>query len=199
MAGTTFKNNSVGWQLRLVTQRVGEWWELKTSELAKRIPDVPAIESEWVRQIIKVILWSIIAMLLVWIIWQTWLILKFYLRRWRRERNNSLQVKPPETIKTLSSLEWVMRSQQMGQEGNYQEAILCLYRAMLQKLDERGIIPDLASRTDGEYLYLIKQLQLSQIESYQSLLLIHQRLCFSETEVSLSLFEQCQQAYQKIE
>jgi hypothetical protein len=199
MSTTAFKEDSLGWQLRLLTQRGGEWWELKTSQLTERIPEVPALESEWIWQIIKLILWSIIAVLLVWITWQVWLLVRPYLKNLRRRKTAQIEVKQTQAREELSVKDWIARSQQLVQQGDYRQAIFCLYEAMLQKLDEGGIIPQLASRTDGEYLELIQQLQPSQSQSYRSLLLIHQRLCFSRTEASISLWEQSKQIYQEIE
>jgi hypothetical protein len=70
--------------------------------------------------------------------------------------------------------------------------------AMLQRLNDTGIVQHEPSRTDGEYLQLLIQ-QLPQPRPYQTLLMTHQQLCFSNVEASPSLFEQCQQAYREIE
>jgi hypothetical protein len=69
--------------------------------------------------------------------------------------------------------------------------------AMLQRLNDSGLAPHHSSRTDGEYLQLVQQ--LSQPQPYQTLIMTHQRLCFSNAEVSSAVFEQCQQAYREIE
>jgi hypothetical protein len=70
---------------------------------------------------------------------------------------------------------------------------------MLQILNDRGTLVNISSRTDGEYKQSLQQLQLSSFAAYELLLSIHQRLCFSSVEVSQSMFEQCQEAYQEIE
>jgi hypothetical protein len=92
---------------------------------------------------------------------------------------------------------WLQRSQKFQQQGNYREACLCLYKAMLQRLNDTGIVKDQPSRTDGEYLQLVQQ--LPQPQPYQTLLITHQKLCFSNAEASPSLFDECQQAYREIE
>jgi hypothetical protein len=68
---------------------------------------------------------------------------------------------------------------------------------MLQRLNDTGIVKDQPSRTDGEYLQLVQQ--LPQPQPYQTLLITHQELSFSNAEASPSLFDECQQAYREIE
>ncbi|CAA9242792.1 hypothetical protein AVDCRST_MAG92-1605 [uncultured Coleofasciculus sp.] len=99
--------------------------------------------------------------------------------------------------KDLSIARWLQQAQKFQQQGNYRDACLCLYKAMLQRLNDSGVVLHQPSRTDGEYLQLVQQLPQSQ--PYQTLIMTHQELCFSNTEASLSLFEQCQQAYREIE
>ncbi|NEQ27810.1 MAG: DUF4129 domain-containing protein, partial [Microcoleus sp. SIO2G3] len=117
---------------------------------------------------------------------------------WWELQTSQFSPKLPQTsVSELSVAGWLERSQKFQQQGNYQEACLCLYRAMLQRLNDAGIAPHQSSRTDGEYLQLIRQ--LPQPQPYQTLLMTHQQLCFSNTEASPSVFEQCQQAYREIE
>ena len=198
MSAGSFKQDSLRWRIDLFGQKIDEWLEFKTSELERDFPDFSWLKSELLWQVIKVLLWSIIAVLLVWLTWQLWLFIRPYLKRWqRRDRNLS----PNFTIPTpqSSAADWVARSQEARQQGDYRQGIFCLYQGMLQLLDERGIVSQQGSRTDVEYQRSLEQLQLSQPQSYELLLSIHQRLCFSSAEASPALFEQCQQAYRQIE
>jgi hypothetical protein len=68
---------------------------------------------------------------------------------------------------------------------------------MLQQLNDAGIAPQQPSRTDGEYLQLTQD--LPQQQSYQTLLAIHEQLCFGNVEISGSVFEECQEAYREIQ
>jgi hypothetical protein len=85
-------------------------------------------------------------------------------------------------------------------DGNYRQAIFCLYQAMLKLLDERGIIPTQLSLslTDEEYRRSLLKIPVSPLTPYELLLSTHQRLCFSTAEADRALFEECQQAYQQI-
>ena len=188
-----FEENSIGWQLRLLGQRVGEWLEFQLSF----VPEAEGVTiPEWLEALARAIFWAVVALLIVWGIWRLVLLLNPYLYRWHRQRRQGRTLN--ETIASeLTPAVWLARSQTFRQQGDYREACLCLYQAMLQQLHDRGIAADLASRTDGEYLRLIGQ--LPQSDPYQMLLITHQRLCFGNAEASSQLFEQCQQAYQAIE
>ena len=198
MSAGTFKQDGFGWRIDLLRSRIDEWIELKFSQLEFDFPQLSFLQSELIWQIIRFFLWSIIAILLVWISWQIWLFLRIYLRKWQRQKNliesNITRVTPH-----LSLAEWAARSQEYSQQGDYRQGIFCLYQAMLQLLHERGIITKQSSRTDQEYKRSLQDLQLSPSQPYELLLSIHQRLCFSSAEASYSLFEQCWQAYQEIE
>ncbi|MGB3204593.1 MAG: DUF4129 domain-containing protein, partial [Crinalium sp.] len=102
----------------------------------------------------------------------------------------------PTTISELTVSDWLKRSQTFQRQGNYAEACRCLYMAMLQQLNDSGIVPHQPSRTDGEYLQLIQD--LPQYRSYETLLTTHQKACFGNTEIRAVEFEQCQQAYRAI-
>ena len=195
MSAGSFQQDSLGWRINLITRRIGEWLEYRISQLGTDWKlDLAPSKLLW--QIIKFCLWSIIAILLVWLVWQGYLLLRTYRKRWqRRDRQVSFDtINPPQ----LSNLDWVERSQTARIEGNYREAIFCLYRAMLSLLDERGVISTRLNLTDEEYRRSLLQMQISSLQPYELLLSIHQRLCFSKAEADRSLFEQCQQAYKQI-
>ena len=149
MSAGSFKQDSLGWRINLIKQRCSEWIEYQLSQLNfAREPDVDPASLKLLWQVVKFCLWSIIAVLLVWMTWQLWQLLRPYWRRWQRER---YPIVPPSPTANLSATDWVERSQSARIEGNYRQAIFCLYQAMLKLLDERGIISFEPSLTDEEY------------------------------------------------
>ena len=203
MSAGSFKQDGLVWRFDLIKQRIGEWSELKMSQIDLDL-DVDSWNFGWLKfdllwQIIKFCLWSIIAILLVWITWQLWLLLRPYWKRWQKNNQPQHYNDYVPKISQLSVANWLERSQTARIEGNYRQAIFCLYQAMLQLLDDRGTIPAQLSRTDQEYRRSLIKLQVSPRQPYELLLSIHQRLCFSKAEADQSLFEECQQAYKQIE
>ena len=195
MSAGSFKQDGLGWRINLIKQRFSEWIEYQTSQL----------DTDWdfgsslLWQIIKFCLWSIIAILLVCMTWQLWLLLRPYWKRWQRASDRYSTFTPPSPTMQLSAADWVARSRSARVEGNYRQAIFCLYQAMLKLLDERRIIPTQLSLTDEEYRRSLSEISISPLTPYEKLLSIHQRLCFSRAEADQALFEECQQAYQQIE
>lgn len=196
MAMGSFEKNSLGWQLYQMRQRLGEWWELKTSQTLSNMSLPSWITAPILEKIIKFIFWVILGLLVIWIVWQLWQLLYPYLYTLKNQRIQLTNSATTPLVRELSVTDWWQRSQKFQQQGNYREACICLYRAMLQQLNDTGIAKHQASRTDGEYLKVIQQ--LPQPNPYQTLLTIHQQLCFSKTEASPRMFEQCQQAYRDI-
>lgn len=208
MSPGSFKQDGLGWRINLIRRRFGEWLEYQTSKLD---PDIDlnvesgdfsllkqALKLLW--QVVKFSLWLIIAILAAWMIWQLWLLLRTYWKRWQRpESDRYTAFTPPSPTINLSAKDWVERSQSARIDGNYRQAIFCLYQAMLKLLDERGLIPTQLSLTDGEYQRSLLAINISPMTAYELLLSIHQRLCFSSAEANQTLFEECQQAYQQIE
>ena len=197
MSAGSFRQDGLGWRINLIKRRFSEWIEYKLSQLDVNVD--ADFGSSWLWQVIKFCLWSLIAILLVWITWQLWLLLRPYLKRWRRHSDrHSTHTSQPQAIE-LSTADWIERSQSARIEGNYRQAIFCLYQAMLQLLDERGIIPAKNSLTDREYRRSLSQMQISPLQPYELLLSIHQRLCFTNAEATQRMFEECRQAYREIE
>ena len=196
MSAGSFRQDGVGWRINLIKQRFSEWLEYKLSGL--NIDGDLDFGSSWLWQVIKFCLWSLIAILLVWITWQLWLLLRPYWKRWQRPSDRNTHTPQPQAIQ-LSAADWIERSQSARIEGNYRQAIFCLYQAMLQLLDEREIVPAKKSLTDREYRQSLTEINISPLQPYELLLSIHQRLCFSNAEATQSMFEECRQAYQQIE
>jgi hypothetical protein len=199
MSKGSFEKDNLGWQLSQLRQRVGEWWELQTSGFSPHLPDA-SLPSWWdspiIQAIVKAAIWMIVILLVIWVSWQMWRRLRPYIYSLTNPLNQSAKKATKTPLKELSIAGWLQRSQKFQQQGNYREACQCLYMAMLQRLNDSGIAPHEPSRTDGEYLKLVQQ--LPQPKPYQTLLMTHQRLSFSNAEASSSVFEQCQQAYREM-
>ncbi len=194
MSDTIFKQDSLKWRSHLLTERIREWWEWQLSRLANNTK--LDLDVEWVRILVKFLLWSITAATLVWLTWQLWLLLRPYVRTWQKQQQKSRQLSEQHSVVELSVDEWLERSQTFQKQRDYRQAIFCLYQAMLQQLSDRGIIPNLSSRTDREYFKLIQKSQISPSPSYQLLLNTHEQLCFSNQDADESLWQECQQAFQ---
>ncbi len=199
MSPGSFKQDGLGWRIDLIKRRIGEWIEYKASQLDTDSWELGWLKSKLLWQVVKFCVWSLLAILLVWLTWQLWLGLRPYWKGWQRKNNRSLIIDKPTNILELSRADWLERSQSARIEGNYRQAIFCLYQAMLQLLNERGIIAARSSRTDEEYRRSLLEQNLSTLQAYELLLSSHQRLCFSSAQADRSLFEQCQQAYKQIE
>ena len=196
----SFEKTSFGWQLSQLQQRVGEWWELQTSRFAPNLPDVSVpswLDSRVVWIIAKAAFWVILALLLSWAALQIMRLLSPYFYTLTNQLSQPADRATKTSDSELSVAGWLQRSQKFQQQGNYREACLCLYMGMLQRLNDTGLVPHQSSRTDGEYLQLIQQ--LPKPTPYQTLLVNHQELCFSNTEASRSVFDQCQEAYREID
>lgn len=201
MTANSFEKTNINWQLRMLQQQVAQWWELQTDQFKNNLSHAPLpfgldnldIETLWL--ITKILGGLGLAFLLFKIVQGAWQRLSPYLYRFQLQ-NPTHQLLSKNTQSELTVATWLKRSQKFQQTGNYRDACLCLYKAMLQQLNDRGIIPDEPSRTDGEYLRLTQTFPDSQ--AYRTLLLIHQELCFNQADISQTDFEQCQNAYQHL-
>lgn len=198
MSAGAFKQDGWGWRINLIRQRIGEWSEYQLSQLDTDW-DLEFIPFKLLWRIIEFFLWSIIALILVWMLWQGWLLLRPYWRRWQRSTPNFAPVVTPINTPLLSAADWFERSQTARVEADYRRGIFCLYQAMLSLLNEREIILTQLSYTDEEYRRSLLEKQISFLQSYELLLSSHQRLCFGRVEADRSLFERCQQAFNQIQ
>ncbi len=196
MSVSSYQKNSLGWQLQQLQQRIGEWWELQISRMDNISSSKQPFDLDFsvLGKIIQVASGIILVLLVSWAILRLWQRFNPYLNTLRNSLVRSVDRVSKKTTPQLSADTWLTKSKQFQQQANYRQACRCLYMAMLQQLNDNGIIPHQASRTDGEYLQLIQQ--LPQTQPYQLLLMTHQQLCFSTAPVSSSLFEECQQAYE---
>jgi hypothetical protein len=189
-----FQQNSLGWQMQQAQQRVGEWIELV---LFGNDPDGdPPFDWSLPDWLLEGLFWLFVIGLISWMGWQLYKLLNPYL-------DNSLRLgRSPTLVPTsqppkLTIAEWLGRSRTAQQQGDYREACRCLYLAMLQQLNDKDLISQQASRTDGEYLRLVQT--LSDPHPYQMLIRTHEHLCFSDTAVSAETFDLCWQAFQEIQ
>ncbi|MEC4891537.1 MAG: DUF4129 domain-containing protein [Oscillatoria sp. PMC 1051.18] len=200
MSTGSYEENSLGWQLSLLRRRGGEWWELQTNRIADNIPDVPELswlDSPMIQAIAKSLFWLLVALLVVWTAWQIWQVLSPYLYILRQKLGQPRDTTVTKPSQELSVKGWLARSRLFQREGNYREACLCLYLAMLQRLHDREIILHQASRTDGEYLNLVRD--LPQPQPYQTIFTSHQQLLFAGREATAQLYDRIQQAYQDLD
>ena len=198
MSAGAFKQDGLGWRINLIRQRFGEWSEYRLSQLDTDW-DLEFIPFKLLWRIVEFCLWSIIALILVWMLWQGWLLLRLYWRRWQRNSSHLAPIVAPAVTPTLSAADWIERSQTARIEADYCRGIFCLYQAMLSLLNEREIISIQPSYTDEEYRRSLLQKQISPLQPYELLLSSHQRLCFGRAAADRTLFERCQQAYNQIE
>lgn len=187
MTTEAFQQNSVNWQIRLFSQRVGEWIEVRLANAQIPIPNVQ-VSQNW----IVTLCWIILIAIALWLTWQLFNLLAPQLARPRAERLNAASV-----ARSLSAADWLRQAQQQQQQGNYPEACRSLYLAMLQRLDETQQVPIAASRTDGEYLQCVRQ--LPQPQPYQLLIQTHEQVCFGTQPITIENFRSCQQAYEQID
>lgn len=192
MSGT-FESNSIGWQIQLVQMRIAEWLD-RLFSTSKQHPN-----SNWSlpEEFFRIAFWIIAALLIGWIGWQLYLLLRPYIAPyWLTRLGQSEKSAPSTATASLTASQWWQRSRMFAQQGNYQEACRALYLATLQTLDDQRLIPTAGSRTDGEYWRILQTLPNSQ--SYQVLFQTHERLCFSDRAISQQTFNDCEQAYREI-
>jgi hypothetical protein len=187
MAGA-YETNSLNWQIQLAQQRFSEWLERLLTPLNQVQPPNWSISPE----LLQGLFWLIATGLVGWLGWQG----MRFVQAWRGSRrlphraDSIPSVSNPQV--SLTPEQWLQRSRALAQQGNYAEACRCLYLAALQHLNDRQLIPQEASLTDGEYLRLLERQPNSQ--AYQVLIHTHERLCFSQADISAAQFDQCQQA-----
>jgi hypothetical protein len=192
----SFDKSDWNWQIEQFQRRVSEWLEANFFPAAEKvIRSTDWTISDWVINATIWLAWAILGSAIAWMIWQIFKVIRPYLETigWIKIRNSQtekLPISPP-------AIEWEQRSQNLAARGEYREACRALYMAMLQRLHESALAPQQPSRTDGEYLHLLRH--IPRWQSYQVLLNTHERLCFNDEMLSVNTFERCQQAYQELE
>jgi len=171
-------------------ERLSQWYEAR---FQGRV-DAPVLDSDPIPEwLTKFLFWVVIIALSLWFLWVAYKLVQPYLGLLGTPLEREEQTQPATDP---GAAVWVQRAQAYHRQGNYGEACRSLYMAMLARLDETQRIPQELSRTDGEYLKILRS--LAQTQPYQTLFLAHERLCFGGAELSLSDWQQCQRAYQEI-
>jgi hypothetical protein len=187
----SFDKRSISWEVRQAQHRVGEWIELHLPKGGLSLPNAPVPAETLIT-----LFWSATALLLVAMGWQLYRVVRPHLGAIAPSAHG--QVRSASSIATARSVaDWVRQAQKWQRQGNYAQACRALYMAMLQRLDDNQQLPLQPSRTDGEYLQLLQSLPKPQ--PYQLLVKTHEQICFGHTQISLEVFQRCQQAYQEIE
>ncbi|ELS00135.1 DUF4129 domain-containing protein [Gloeocapsa sp. PCC 73106] len=192
-----YQKDGLEWRLEQLSLRLQEWWEWRTSQVKIDLPDIDIPLFDWlttelIEKIGGILFWLILILLLIGL----GRALSIYVEGLKRLSFPSTMAMIKSDGKTSSS-QWVERSQQYLKQHNYRDACVCLYQGMLQLLDERNLIPQHHSRTDGEYWRLVERF-LHPLP-YQTLLSTHQSLRFGNVEASLKTWQNCEEAYRQIE
>lgn len=191
-----YQKDSIGWQVQQWQQRLGEWWELKTSNTFSDAETPAWLLSPLLEKVVEVIFWFLVILIISWLVWQIWQLVSPYLYNFNLRLSQQERQPTRKEKKELSAAGWLTKANQFKLQGNYQEACICIYLAMLQYLHEQSAIPHQFSRTDEEYLRLVQQ--LPNFPPYQTILLNHQQLCFGNAQASSKLVDELQQAYRQI-
>jgi hypothetical protein len=194
-----FEKNSWGWQLSQFKQQVGEWIEYQFSQWQLALPQLPAewSLSPWLSQLLYILFWLSLGLFLTWVVWRLWQEFGHYVYTWLIKNVDNLATGAKIPLKDSSIALLLTRSQKFYSQGNYREACRCLYLAILQRLHDTGVITHKPSRTDSEYLQLLR-LSVTPIQPYETLITTHEQLCFGDAEILPENYEQCHQAYQEI-
>jgi Domain of unknown function (DUF4129) len=193
MLAIAFEKNNLLWQKQLIQQRFGEWIELKLFEL--KLPRWPNLSISPL--LLNVLFWGIVLAFGTLVIWR---LMPLFRRTWvALQRSTEGQVEPrsPLPPRDLTVAEWLQQAKLLQQRGQYAEACRALYMAMLQRLNDTKVALHEPSRTDGEYLRLVRS--LAQSHPYQTLIQTHEQICFGNAQVSDETYTLCQQAYREIE
>ncbi|MBE9251466.1 DUF4129 domain-containing protein [Dolichospermum sp. LEGE 00240] len=196
MTTDAFEQTNWVWQFSLFQQQVGEWVEYQFSRFQKTFPGWSI--SPWLNELLTILFWSGLGLFLVWVGWRLWQEFNPYLYTWLNAVSNARGSRTKANSRETSITLLLSQAQEFQRQYNYSEACRCVYLAMLQQLHEQAIARQQLSRTDGEYLQLLKS-SVTLLQPYQTLITTHEQLCFSEHEILAENYQQCWQAYKKIQ
>ena len=196
----SYQTTSLSWRASLLTRQFREWIEYQLSKTDIDPPNLP----EWsIPEIVQqVLFWGLVVALGAWLAILLYKALAPSIRNWleRTQGWTRLGDRTPSPEQEHSAQYWWQQAQAYAEQGNYKEACKALYRATLQQLHDRQILPHDASRTDGEYLAGIKQGLNSVLpRPYQLLIGTHERLVFGVADASGEVFKRCRRAYEEIQ
>ncbi len=198
MSTDAFEKTSWSWQLSQLQQQVGEWLEYQSYRFERVLPEWnPDWQlSPWLASLLQFLFWLVVVVFVTGVIWRLWLVFSPYIYS-RLASGNGIGVRINTLSQDLSVTSWWERSQVFYRQGNYREACRCIYLAILQHLHDQKIIIHQPSRTDAEYLQLLR-LSQTAIQPYETVITTHEQLCFGNTEMLPENYQQCQQAYREI-
>ncbi len=180
------------WQLEQLQQQLGEWIEMKlrSNDSDLRLDIFPP----WLGALLVRLTWLVLAGLVTWFGYR---VIYPYLQKWLEQNRQSKLSLDLVSVPTYTVVELLSKSQQFQRDGNYTQASRWLYLAMLQQLNDANLIPHQFSRTDREYLQLLRAVPI--IDVGEILVSIHEQLHFGNKQIEVADFDKCQQAYQQIE
>ncbi|MCS7227000.1 MAG: DUF4129 domain-containing protein [Gloeomargarita sp. SKYB31] len=179
------------WQIQLWQQQFQEWWEWTLQQLGKQLPNLDGINVPPLY--LQILLWLLLGVVGIWLGSRLIQALRGYRWRWWPWPARRL-LSSPHVSRAASS--WLETAHAYREQGNYTEAVRCLYFSLLEYLDQRWGIRPLASRTDGEYRRLTQHLWPQ--ESYDRLWQAHERICFNQDTISAAQWQIYWQAYQRV-
>jgi Domain of unknown function (DUF4129) len=192
VAAGSFEKDSFDWQLRQLQQQFMEWLERLLATQSGAPTDSGFQLPDW---LLRGLFWLLVIGTASFLGWQLYRLVHPYLaEKFSQLGRRPRQSQPQPERRSLA--DWLERSRTAQQQGNYREACRALYMAALQQLSDRRLIDLEASRTDGEYLRLLPTLDRPQ--PYQVLIQTHERLCFSQANISVEQFDRCSEAFQQI-
>ncbi|HLO86751.1 MAG TPA: DUF4129 domain-containing protein [Nostocaceae cyanobacterium] len=191
-----FEKTNWGWQMSLWRRQVGEWIEYQFSRVDPSLPDRWSL-SPIVVEILKSLFWIALGLFVAWLVWLLWQEFGIHVLAWLNKWNDSALEKAKINTQESSISFLLSQARQFAKQGNYREACRHLYLAMLQQLHEKAIAPQKPSRTDGEYLKLLRN-TITPVQPYETLITTHEQLCFANREIIAENYQQCQQAYQEL-
>lgn len=196
----SFAKTSWDWQLSQFQQQIGEWLEYEfyrfDSVLPKISPDWKL--SPWLANLLSFLFWSIVVLFVAVVIWRLWREFRPYIYAWLANNSDAGRANSKISHENLSVRVLLERSQQLYRQGNYREACRCLYLAILQHLHDTKILLHQPSRTDAEYLQLLRLGNQTPLQPYETLITTHEQLCFGNAQISPENYQQCRQAYREI-
>ncbi|MCF4967840.1 DUF4129 domain-containing protein [Nostoc sp. CMAA1605] len=200
MSTEDFAKTSWDWQLSLSRQRIGEAVEYELYRFDNVLPEIsPDWKlSPWVTNLLTFLFWLVVILFVAVVILRLWREFQPYIYAWLANNGNGGNAKSKASPENVSVTTLLERSQQLYRQGNYREACRCLYLAVLQHLHDTKILPHQYSRTDAEYLQLLKLGNQTPLQPYETLITTHEQLCFGNAQMVEENYQQCRQAYREI-
>jgi Domain of unknown function (DUF4129) len=180
------------WQLEQLQQQLGEWIEVK---LRSDDRDLQLdIFPPWLGGLLVRLTWLVLFGLVIWFGYR---VIYPYVQQWIDNNNRSLSALDSTLVQVFTVSELLAKSQQFQRDGDYTQASRWLYLAMLQRLNDADLIPHQFSRTDRQYVQLLRTIPI--IDVGEILVLIHEQLHFGNRQIEIADFDRCQQAYRQID